>query len=147
MSSGISPPKVPGKVLVFSHNVRYYIHVRVFKNTRFARFARKENISDEDLREVVKQLEAGHPDVDYGGDVYKMRIARPGEGKSGGYRVVVFFRSEDRAFFVYGFAKSDRGNIGQGELRAFKNRAKDAFAITDEQIRERIRKGTLIEVF
>jgi len=120
--------------------------VRVFKNTRFARFARKEGISDEELRDVVKQLEAGQPDADLGGDVYKMRVARPGEGKSGGYRVVVFFRSEERTFFVYGFAKSDKGNIDQGELRVFKNRAKDSFALTDEQIRDRIRRGTLIEV-
>jgi hypothetical protein len=121
--------------------------VRVFKNTWFTRFARKENISDEELREVVKQLEAGQPDADLGGDVYKMRIARPGEGKSGGYRVIVFFRSEERTFFVYGFAKSDRGNIGQKELRVFKDDAKDDFSLTDEQISDRIRKGTLIEVF
>ena len=120
--------------------------MRVFKNTRFARFARKEDISDDELRDVVKQLEAGQPDADLGGDVYKMRVSRPGEGKSGGYRVIVFFKSGNRTFFVYGFAKSDRGNIDQGELRAFKNRAKDSFALTDEQIRDRIRKGTLIEV-
>ena len=81
-----------GKTLVFSRYLRYYIQVRVFKNTRFARFARKECISDKKLRDVVKQLEEGQPDADLGGDVYKMRIARPGEGKSGGYRVVVFFR-------------------------------------------------------
>jgi len=31
----------------------------------------------------------------------------------------VFFRSGKRAFFAYGFAKSDRGNIDQGELRVF----------------------------
>jgi hypothetical protein len=55
-----------------------------------------------------------------GGEVYKARAARrPGEGKSGGYRVVVFFRSEERTFFVYGFAKSGKANIDQGELRAF----------------------------
>ena len=60
--------------------------------------------------------------------------------------MVVFFRSEERTFFVYGFAKSDKGNIDQGELRVFKNRAKDSFALTDEQIRDRIRRGTLIEV-
>jgi len=96
---------------------------------------------------VVKQLETGQPDADLGGDVYKMRIARPGEGKSGGYRVVVFFRSEERTFFVYGFAKSDRGNIDQRELRVFKDDAKDDFSLTDEQLRDRIRKGTLIEVF
>ena len=121
--------------------------MRVFKNTWFARFARKEGISDEELRDVVKQLEVGQPDADLGGDVYKMRIARPGEGKAGGYRAIVFFRSEDKTFFVYGFAKSDRDNIGQKELRIFKDDAKDDFSLTDEQIRDRLRKGTLIEVF
>ena len=120
--------------------------MRVFKNTWFARFAGKEGIADSELRDAVNQLEAGQADADLGGDVYKMRIARPGEGKSGGFRVIVFFRNEERTFFVYAFPKSDRDNIDQGELRAFKQRAKDAFSITDEQIRERLRKGTLIEV-
>ena len=120
--------------------------MRVFKNTWFARFAGKEGITDRELMEVVDQLEAGQADADLGGDVYKVRIARPGEGKSGGFRVVVFFRSEERAFFVYGFAKSDRDNISQGELRAFKQRAKDALLMTDEHIMERLRNRTLIEV-
>ena len=95
---------------------------------------------------MVKQLEAGQPDADLGGDVYKMRVARPGEGKSGGYRVVVFFRSEERTFFVYGFAKSDRGNIGQKELRAFKDDAKDQLALTDEQLKVWLENKTLVEV-
>ena len=120
--------------------------MRVFKNTWFTRFARKEGISDEELRDVVKQLEAGQPDADLGGDVYKMRIARIGEGKSGGYRVIVFFKSEEKTFFVYGFAKSDRANIGQGELRAFKDDAKDQLALTDEQIEVWLENKTLIEV-
>ena len=79
--------------------------------------------------------------------MYKVRLARSGEGKAGGYRVIVFFRSEERTFFVYGFAKSDRANIDQGELRIFKDDAKDDFSLTDEQIRDRIKKGTLIEIF
>jgi len=134
-------------MFVFNNNLCYYINVRVFKNTWFARFARKEGISDEELREIVKQLEAGQADADLGGDVYKVRLSRSGEGKAGGYRVIVFFRSEERTFFIYGFAKSDRGNIGQKELRIFKDDAKDDFSLTDEQISDRIRKGTLIEVF
>ena len=95
----------------------------------------------------MSQLEAGHADADLGGGVYKMRVARLGEGKAGGYRIIVFFRSKERTYFVYGFAKSDKGNIGQGELRGFKHRAKDAFSLTDGQIKDRIKKGTLTEVF
>ena len=56
--------------------------------------------------------EAGQADADLGGGVYKVRVARSGEGKAVGYRVIVFFKSEERTFFVYGFAKSDRGSLG-----------------------------------
>ena len=120
--------------------------MRIFKNTWFARFADKEGITDGELREVVNRLEAGQTDADLGGGVYKMRVARSGEGKSGGYRVIVFFRSEDRTFFIYGFAKSDRDNIDQGELRAFKEDAKANFSLTDKQLEYRLRKRTLLEV-
>ena len=120
--------------------------MRVFKNTWFTRFARKEGISDGELRDVVKQLEAGQPDAALGGDVYKMRVARPGEGKSGGYRVIVFFRSEERTFFHYGFAKADRGNISEKELKILKRQAKKHFAQSDEQIRKQFANGTLLEI-
>jgi len=120
--------------------------VRVFKNTWFTRFARKEGISDEELREVVKELEAGQPDVDYGGDVYKMRIARPGEGKSGGYRVVVIFRSEERTFFVYGFAKSDKDNIDRKEKSDYKELAKKYMHLSDEMIDRAVKSGKFIEI-
>ena len=120
--------------------------MRVFKNTWFARFARKEDISDEELRDIVKQLEAGQADVDYGGDVYKMRVARPGEGKSGGYRVIVFFRSEDKTFYVYGFAKSDRDNIDQKEKGDYKELAKKYLNLSDEMIDRAVKSGKFIEI-
>jgi len=120
--------------------------VRIFKNVWFARFAEKEGITDGELKEAVSQLEVGQADADLGGGVYKVRVARPGEGKSGGYRVIVFFRSEERTFFVYGFAKSDRGNIDQGELRVFKYRAKDSFSLTENEIKDRLKKRNLFEV-
>ena len=43
-----------------------------------------------------------------GGGVIKQRIARPGQGKSKGYRTIIFFRRGVKAFFVYGFAKNQR---------------------------------------
>jgi len=70
--------------------------VRIFKYARFSRFAGKEGINDDELLNIVEQLEAGQPDADLGGGVFKIRIARPGEGKSGGYRVIVFFKSGER---------------------------------------------------
>ena len=46
---------------------------RVFKYTRFSRFASKENITDHELLEVVDQLEADQADANLGGDVYEVR--------------------------------------------------------------------------
>ena len=41
------------------------------------------------------------------GGVIKQRLAREGQGKSGGFRSIVLFRRGEKAFFVYGFAKSE----------------------------------------
>jgi hypothetical protein len=120
--------------------------VRIFKNTWFSRFAGKEGITDGELKEAANQLEAGRADADLGGGVYKVRVARSGEGKSGGYRVIVFFKSEERTFFVYGFAKSDRANINDKELKAYKEAAKKHFSMTSDQLMERIQHGQLLEL-
>ena len=95
--------------------------------------------------DAVAQLEAGQG-TDLGGGVYKMRLARPDEGKRGGYRVIVFYRSEERTFFEYAFAKSDKDNINEKELRIFKKRSKINLTLTDEEIRNELRKRDLIEV-
>jgi hypothetical protein len=112
----------------------------------FSRFASKEGITDQELLEVVDQLEASQADANLGGDVYKVRVARKGEGKSGGHRVIVFFRNEYRTFFSYGFSKNDKGNISKKELKAFKENAKSRFLLTDEQIEARLKNGILIEI-
>ena len=119
--------------------------MRIFKYTWFARYARKENISDNELREAVNQLEAGQA-VYLGGNVYKVRIARSGEGKSGGHRVIVLFRSGERTFYMYGFAKSAMDNISEKELRKFKKLAKKNILMPVEQLEDMIKDGQLIEL-
>jgi hypothetical protein len=120
--------------------------VRIFKNKTFARFAAKEDIDDEALKAAVDDMERGLCGDSLGGEVYKKRLARAGAGKSGGYRVIVYYRSGERFFFVYGFAKSDRDNIDDDELRDFKDGAKDAFALTEKQIKAELKAGALIEI-
>ena len=120
--------------------------MRIFKNTWFNRFAEKEGIADEELRNMVSQLEADQADANLGGGVYKIRIARPGEGKSGGYRAIVFFRSGERTFYQYAFPKSSRNNIDQGELRFYKKMAKAKLAMTDSELTKTLAAGELIEI-
>jgi len=85
--------------------------MRTFKTRWFARFARREGMSDEALREAIERAERGLIDADLGGGLIKQRIARPGGGRSGGYRTIIAYRIADRAVFLDGFAKSEQGNI------------------------------------
>lgn len=73
-------------------------------------------------------------DADLGGGLIKQRVARPGGGRSGGYRVMVFYRSGDRAVFVYGFAKNDRANLNRDEVETFQAAAKVVLGLTQAQV-------------
>lgn len=120
--------------------------MRVFKNRWFSKFTRKEHIADDKLCEAVRNAEKGIIDADYGGNVIKQRISRPNEGKSGGYRSIILYRKQDKAFFVYGFPKSERENIDQAEEQAFKEMAKLTFALSDDALAELLKMGTYEEV-
>ncbi|WP_367379438.1 type II toxin-antitoxin system RelE/ParE family toxin [Sphingobium sp. SA916] len=99
---------------------------RIFKNGWFERFARKERIADSALRDAVERAESGLVDADLGGGVIKQRVARPGKGKSGGYRTLILFRQGDRAIFAFGFAKSAQANISKADLALLRNAAAEA---------------------
>ena len=98
------------------------------------------------MREAVARAEKGQIDADLGGEVIKQRIARPGQGKSKGYRTIIFFRRGTRAFFVYGFAKSQRANINNDEETRFKEAAKHVLALTEKQLAELLKRGDFVEV-
>ena len=85
-------------------------------------------------------------DADLGGGVIKQRVARPGEGRSGGYRTLILYRRAHRAFFVYGFAKSQQANISDEEEAVFKKMAQHVLALTDEQLAALIQNGQFSEV-
>jgi len=120
--------------------------VQLFKSRWFQRFARKEGITDIGLREAVARAEKGQIDADLGGEVIKQWIARPGQGKSKGYRTIILFRRGHRAFFVYGFSKSQRANINDDEEAQFKEAAKHVLALTERQLAELLNRGDFIEV-
>jgi len=120
--------------------------VRVFKSRWFQRFARKEGITDAALREAAARAQKGQIDADLGGEVIKQRIARPGQGRSKGYRTIILFRRGARAFFVYGFSKSRRANINHDEAEQFKEAAKHVLALTEKQLAQLLKRGDFVEV-
>ena len=66
--------------------------VRIFKTKALARFTKRERISDASLALAIENAERGLVDADLGGGVIKQRVARLGQGKSSGYRMLIGFR-------------------------------------------------------
>ncbi len=108
--------------------------MKVFKTKEFARFSRRADVDDERLCEAVDRAEGGLVDADLGGVLIKQRIARKGQGRRGGYRTLMAFKSKSRAVFVYGFAKNERDNVGPDELEFWRRVAGAYSAMTEEQL-------------
>lgn len=85
-------------------------------------------------------------DADLGGGVIKQRVARPGKGKSGGYRTLILFRQGDRAIFAFGFAKSAQANISKADLALLRDAAAEALEWSDEELDRLVASGTLVEI-
>ena len=119
--------------------------MRIFKTKAVARFTKNEAISDESLVAAIKTAKRGLIDADLGGGLIKQRVARPGQGKRGGFRMLIGFRS-DRAIFLFGFAKNERDNIDDKQLTTLREIVASWFAADDKKIAQAIKDGLLIEV-
>lgn len=109
--------------------------VRLFKNPWFVRFAKKQKITDDSLREAIQRAENNQIDADLGGGIIKQRVAKPGKGRSKGWRVIVAFRKASKgAFFLFGFPKSSQDNIEDDELEGFRMLAKGLLKLTDKKL-------------
>ena len=120
--------------------------LRTFKTKPFARFARREGIGDGALCDAVARIANGLVDADLGGGVFKQRIARPGRGRSGGVRALLVLRRGDCAFFVHGFAKSDRANLRRTELGAVRALADEMLGLDEAGVEAMLANGTISEV-
>lgn len=120
--------------------------MKIYKLLIFSRFAKRQEISNAALKKAIKDAENGIIDADLGSNVIKQRIARPKQGKSGGYRTIIIFKKGDKAFFMHGFAKSNTDNLTPREVKAFKDAAEIYLKLTDEQIETAVEAGEFTEI-
>lgn len=120
--------------------------IRVLSTKIFSRFIRKNRISDDALCHAVARVARGLVDADLGSGLVKQRIARPGQGKSGGFRAILVFRSQAFTCFLYGFAKSDQDNIDDADLKLLRKLAAEMLRYSKEEIEILVADGNLIEV-
>jgi hypothetical protein len=112
----------------------------------FARFQRREGIADSTLSKAVRGAEAGLVDADLGGGLIKQCVARPGQGKSGGFRMIVAYRRGSRAIFLFGFAKSERDNLDDDELAQWQRVGRTYLGLDDEGLEAAVAAEELMEV-
>ena len=119
--------------------------MRIFKTKSLAKFAKQNGIKDGSLVEAIERAARGLIDADLGGRIIKQRVARPGQGKRGGFRMLIGIRP-DRAVFLFGFAKNERENIDDDQIKTLREIAMSWFIADDARIAKALKDGILIEV-
>lgn len=120
--------------------------MKIYKNKWFHKWASTEGVSDNQLTIAVKEINDGIVDASLGSNAIKKRIATAGKGKSGGARSILAFKTQDKAFFIYGFAKNKRDNISNVELKSLKLMAKELLSYNDRILSELVKQKKLYEV-
>lgn len=120
--------------------------MRIFKTKWFTRWAEKEGLSDATLLQAIREMAQGLVDANLGGGVYKKRIALPGRGRRGSTRALIAFQVNDKAFFLYGFAKNQQDNINPAELRALKRFASVLLNYDTHKLEQALHSAELTEI-
>ncbi len=122
--------------------------MRIFKNKWFAKWARLERIEDAVLVKAVEEILAGKVEADLGKGLFKKRLARQGQGKRSGYRVILVYRAPDtdRIFFIDAFGKNEKANLSTKEFAALAKVASYLPDLSDDLIDQLKTNGDLFEI-
>lgn len=120
--------------------------MHILKTLWFHRFCHKEAITDNALLDIVNDMEHGMINANLGGGIYKERLARQHEGKSGGFRLLLCYKHNERAIFIYGFPKSEKENITQVEKEDLKKLADVLLGVSDKELCQKLNAGAFMEI-
>lgn len=120
--------------------------MRVLKRKDFARWQARERLPDAALCRAVQEMEGGLVDADLGGSLFKKRVARPGAGKSSGYRTLLAARIGRRHVFLYGFSKRELANVSHSERKVLQFEGRLILGLSAEDVFRAVEQGVLLEV-
>ncbi len=120
--------------------------MHIYKTHWFDNWARKQDLSSLALCQAVQEMKARLYEADLGSGLFKKRIAKQGQGKSGGFRTLIATNKGSHWFFVFGFEKNARSNIGQKEQAALKRLAVELLHYPPHIIENLERANELIKV-
>lgn len=120
--------------------------IRIFKTKNFARWARKEKLTDDVLKQTIDEMVKGLIGTDLGSGLVKKRVARKGKGKRGGYRTLLAFKQSDRTIYMFGFSKNERENIDEEEKQIYRKLSQFYLKLSRSDLVSLCNEGKLIEV-
>ena len=113
---------------------------------QFAKWAVKQKVPATELAAAISEIQQGGFEANLGGHLYKKRIRFAGQGKSGSGRTIICYKRDDRALFIHGFAKNEKGNLSKKELHALKEFSKILLKLPPDHIKVAIENGDFVEV-
>jgi hypothetical protein len=122
------------------------IKKRSFKTKTFSRWMKKTGLRDASLLLAINEMENGLIDADLGGNVFKKRVAFLGAGKRSVARVLVASKVSGKWFFLFGFGKNERENIGNDELIQLQGTARLLLHLSETDIEKLLLIGELKEL-
>lgn len=113
----------------------------VIETGYYLRQAKKAGVAEAERHDIVDFI-ADHPqagdEISGTGGARKLRFARQGTGKSGGYRVITFYSGPDIPVFLLNiFSKSGKENISQAE----RNELRETLATLAKSYRRKKQHG------
>ena len=120
--------------------------MKIYKTRWFDNWAKKQDLSTQALCQAVHEMKNGLYEADLGGGLFKKRIARQGQGKSGGFRTLIATNKGSDWFFVFGFEKNARSNINKKEEQALKKLAEQYLTYTSQALEKAQNANELIRV-
>jgi len=125
----------------------YTLLMRILKTQKFAKLATGEGLTDEALKDAIKEFEEGLTGDALGANLYKKRVAVGSKGKSGGLRTILIYKAADnKVFCVDVFPKKKKENITKTELTGLKRLADYLLGLKETEIKKSIETKALIEV-
>jgi hypothetical protein len=125
--------------------------MKCYKVKKFAHESKKLKVSDKLLSDTLvhflKTSDDERQRYSLGAGLYKLRLAtNEGQGKSGGSRTILAFKTDSRVIWLHLFAKNDKGNVTTHELKKLKSLADILLSLSVDGIARLMKLGELYEV-
>jgi len=119
--------------------------MRYLKNKSFHRDLKDNHLDDEYIKDVLGDVFEGRA-TPLGSKLYKIRAAKEGKGKSGGFRNIFFWKRDSLIVFCLLFGKNEQDNLTTDERKALKILSHEYDHLTEDEIKKLIKKNKFMEV-